>query len=110
MCFRRGVLSVEPLIYKDFLVQVSPSKSKFVWRGYGKILGKWGPDTLTIEFHSKFSHNNGNFQVSLIYFMPEFIFPFIGAESGHFPEPEGLASSTLAGSKNTKQAANPMVC
>jgi len=42
--------------------------------------------------------------------MPEFIFTFIGAESGHFPEPEGLASSTLAGSKNTKQAANAMVC
>ena len=25
MCFRRGVLSVEPLIYTDFLIQVSPS-------------------------------------------------------------------------------------
>jgi len=30
MCFRRGVLSVEPLIYKDFLVQVSPSLSEGV--------------------------------------------------------------------------------
>lgn len=60
MCFRRGVLSVKSFIYKDFLVQVSPSLSEGVveksWKNKVRrrsLIIPIGIFSITVEFSKR---------------------------------------------------------